>query len=318
MAERRSGKQAIHPGFDEPVTVAIGIDVGGTLTRLGVVNEQLKIVARREVRTLEIVSYDGLIDWIAAEVTPELHVKQGENRAFTIGLALPGTLDRERGWLVRSVNLPFLERKPIVDGLTARLGVRPFLCTDADAATWGEYLAATPRPSRFVHLRIGTGVACGVVIDGCLQRTDAGRTTHMPELVVEEGPVALPCRCGLRGCLETIASGAALTRAANELGYANGTGDFGRALHDDDKPMALLIERVASAVARAMANLRGKFGVEVVVLGGGVVEGLSGLVEGVRAQSPLTAGLSPSAIVGSRVGDDAGVIGAARLAVESS
>jgi predicted NBD/HSP70 family sugar kinase len=300
------------------MTVAIGIDVGGTTTRLGVVNEQFKIIARRAAPTSEIATYDGLTNWIAAGVTGELGAKCGRDREFAIGVALPGPVDRGRGCLVRSVNLPFLEGKPIAGDLASRIGVRPFLYTDADAATWGEYLAQGVRPARFVHLRLGTGVACGVVIDGRLQCTGEARTTHMPELVVEDGPDARLCKCGLRGCLETIASGAALTKAANELGYANGTGDFDKARHDGDKRLALLIERVASAVATAIANVRRRFEPSVIVLGGGVVERLSGFVARVRARASQTASPPPCVVVGSLLGDDAGVIGAARLAVESS
>ena len=292
--------------------IAIGIDVGGTKARTAAVDGAGRVVGRRDRpidhATMLEAFLAGLVDDVA-DVGRQFSA--GVGREPPVSIALPGPLDRRRGCVVRSINLPFLEAVPIVDWLGERLGRRPVLVNDGEAATWGEYATRTQRPRHFVHLRLGTGVACGVVAQGELLRLDADRGTHVEWLIVEDGPTALDCRCGLRGCLESLASGAALARRATELGFSDGVSGLLRAAREGDGPANAALDRAAAGTARAVASLSGRFDPSSVALGGGVVIHVPELYERVAAQLQGTPVRAEAAVLG----EDAGVIGAALLAL---
>ncbi len=229
--------------------IAMGIDVGGTYTRVGAVDIDASCGPELVTRCCATISRDHgniLIDWIVGavgEVAEEAakhptarRATGGQNaRVAGVGLALPGILDPNRRRLVRSVNLPFLQDRAIGDELAERTGYPVQLVTDAEAATWAEYAAYTsskltnPERSRglkpaarcFVHLRIGTGIGCGLVVNGDVQRLDVNRSGHLDVLIIDHGADAPPCPCGKRGCLETVASGRVLhQRTLKLLGHA--------------------------------------------------------------------------------------------------
>jgi predicted NBD/HSP70 family sugar kinase len=236
--------------------------------------------------------------------------------------------------------------------------------TDADAATWGEYSACTSRPGAFVHLRVGTGVACGIVVDDRLQPTDADRTTHWKVLVVDDHPDAIACPCGLRGCLETIASGPALEAQARKMGWADGLLGLQKAWQRRSPSSLGVVDGCARLIAVAAHKVCGKVQAignstatvrervsaldascplphelgsdrsggsplasargsnrqdacdAVVCLGGGVITALPCLFErtAVHFWSGEDDFTRRVTIYPSRLGDDAGVIGAALLA----
>jgi len=310
----------------------IGIDVGGTQIRVAAVDPDGRILSPRRAPTPR--SGDELFDWIALEIQ-RIRSESESGPASAVGLALPGIVDRERGLLVRSVNLPFLESRPIREELANRIGLPVSLMSDADAATWGEYFACTPQPGAFVHLRLGTGVACGIVVDDRLQSTGINRKTHWEVLVVDDGSEAAPCPCGLRGCLETIASGPALERQAATMGYEDGLAGLQSAWGRCEPAARVVVDRVADALVSAISNLksqihdcplphgRGSEGTDplrvLVCLGGGVITALPCLVDqtAIRLRSRDEDFMRCVTVHPSRLGDDAGVIGAAMLAREA-
>jgi glucokinase len=300
--------------------MAIGIDVGGTQVRAGVIDSSGRILARRRWSYPRGDSAEVFAKWIVDAVT-ELRDQVGacSDTSMTVGVALPGILDVDRGVVKRSINLPFLEGRPLGKLFTERTGLRCILVTDAEAATWGEYVVRTPRPRRFVHLRLGTGVACGVVIEGQLQCLDQDRATHLEVLIVERGPDAIACRCGLVGCLETIASGASLDALARQQGFAGGLGGLADACQSGDRRAQQVMQGAAQAIRAALGNLANKFRTDVICVGGGVVARLPWLVEWASAGKEIagevaltegTPGHAAPIIQRARLGDDAGVIGA--------
>ncbi|UCC32678.1 MAG: ROK family protein [Phycisphaerales bacterium] len=302
--------------------IAIGADVGGTQTRAAAVDRTGKILARYCRRTDEADGADRVVTWLvgAIENTRD-EVGIGSSVEIRLGVALPGTLDQQRRTVVRSINLPFLEGYPFIDELARRTRCPTILYTDAEAATWGEYVSCAPRPGRFVHLRLGTGIACGVVVEGRLQRLDAGRSEHLDALIIDNTAGARPCPCGRRGCLETVASGRALEERAREVGYANGIADLRQAWEQGDDTAVALLQKVTDTLMAALRNLATHFQPGVICLGGGVVTGLPCLpdrtmarLQAVRDEDSKT----EVSVVPARLGDDAGLIGAALLAMDRS
>lgn len=280
---------------------AVGIDVGGTTSRAALIDGKGAVL---EVsRTATPRNFNSLVSWIS-----EIVGAWGDrgNHAIAMGLALPGVVSPKDGMLRRSVNLPWLEGQPIVAAVEKGTGIRPSLLTDAEAATWGEYVAAGRPGEAFAHLRLGTGVACGLIVNGTLMPTDPDRRTHLPLLVVDRSPTAPKCRCGLSGCLELFASGLVLIGRALPAGVTTGLAGFAEACQSGDRRAIEIVEQTAEAVGQALANLNAEYDVERVVLGGGVVDSLPMLTE--RIQRIVQNSVEVEA---SRLGDNAGIIGAA-------
>jgi len=294
---------------------SIGIDVGGTQIRAAAIDPGGRILSTRRTPTPRCV--DDFCEWIVYAVQ-HIHEDTANGTVIAVGLALPGVVDVDRGVVKRCVNLPFLEGRLLRDEIANLTGLAVTLMTDADAAAWGEYSTCTPRPRAFVHLRLGTGVACGIVVDDRLQPTDPDRTTHWKVLVVDVHTDAIACPCGLRGCLETIASGPAIEKRALSLGLPGGMAGLQRAWGTNDQSVArTLIDNVAKAIATAVSNFKSQISNDLVVcLGGGVITALPSLLEriGIRLHLDEDDFTWRAIVHPSRLGDDAGVIGAARLA----
>ena len=305
-----------------PGSIAIGIDVGGTWLRAAAVDQAGQVPARRRRPVAHGDSADQLVARLVDTVTA-LRDEAGidAEAKVPLGLALPGMLDRDRGAVTRSINLPFLQQQPIAGQLADRTGQPCTLLTDAEAATWGEYAAHRPKPKRFVHLRLGTGIACGVVIDGHLQNLDPGRDTHLEVLIVDKSPSAIRCRCGLSGCLETVASGVALEELARQRGLRDGITGLERAWQQCDDEARCTIQAIANALSVALDNLTERFHPDVSCVGGGGARRLPCLFEQVTARRhPRHGNTDDNAAVSIEsacLADDAGVIGAALLAMRS-
>ena len=300
---------------------AIGIDMGGTTTRAAVVVGRDIVGPVRRVATSELGSFRGLIEWIVATVQAlSAQTKASSTDAPVVNISVPGLLDERRERVSHCINVPWLNDQPLVHALTEALGRRVALVTDSNAATWGEYAARPDRPSSFAHLRLGTGVAFGLVAAGALVDLDRGRTQHLETLIVDHNAQARPCACGLYGCLETVASGTALERSVRTLGLGTNLRDLACAGKKGLREADALLNDTARSIGIAIENVRARWNPEVVALGGGVIETIPALLERVvnppdeparrgTASGPTSASISPPLL-----GDNAGVVGAALLA----
>ena len=319
-------------------SVSVGIDVGGTHTRVALIDQQKTILTRRRETTDRTATASSWCDQLADVIRDVMRQGSCDAPISSIGLALPGTLDADRRSVIRSIRLPFLEDVPVVDELERRVGVTPLLCTDAEASTWGEYIAWPVRCRCFVHLRLGTGTALGVVIDGRLIRLDTDRRSHLAVLIVNHKSDAPLCSCGQRGCLETIASGPAVEERAKKLFRKRSAGlsprgrkkpeiaprrDSEMVLHQQclfngivclqqaweqsDDRARVLVQSVADALRVAVENLNDHYQPDVIVIGGGLVDHLPCL---------STILLQDKRLQPARLGDDAGLIGAGRFGFE--
>ncbi|MBI4716536.1 MAG: ROK family protein [Planctomycetes bacterium] len=306
-------------------SIAVGIDVGATHVRAGLVTSDGALLALRRAGTPRDERGDALLEWIVAATKELLGAGWGaatevRSRVRAAGLAVPGLVNRSRGCVVRSVNLPLLEGRPLAAELADRLALPVSLMTDAAAATWGEYTHWRPPVRGFAHLRLGTGVALAVIRNGVLVPMDEGRSTHLPLLVVEHGEGARACRCGLRGCLESVASGAALLADAEQVGWGGGLEALGRALEGGASRARELVDRAATAVAIAVKRITAAYEVDVISLGGGVVDALPpllGQVFQLVRNRPGEGGSCDPVVVRAGLGDDAGLLGAAGYALRS-
>ncbi|RJP32478.1 MAG: ROK family protein [Phycisphaerales bacterium] len=219
--------------------------------------------------------------------------RNARDRDPPIGVAVAGIVSADGKAILRAVNLQPLEGTAFVARLEAGLQRPVRLFTDAHAATWAEYLALPPpRPSRFVHLRLGTGVALGEARDGRYV-APARRGRHHPDLlIVDDGANAPRCACGLAGCLEAYLS---TRRPGSDAGRA------GWALH-----------ACIDAIAGYLAD--GCSGDAVILIGGGRSNEVALMsTAGIDLRAGRIQWSPRVAVAPARLGDGAAAVGAALL-----
>lgn len=306
---------------------AVGVDVGGTKLLAVAIDDRGAPLDEMKVPTPR--DGDGIVEAVAAIVA-------GWDRGVSaLGAGIAGMVDRA-GILRVSPNLPTLTDYPFEVRLAGRIDIPVIVENDATAAAWGELKAGAATGSGDALLvALGTGIGAGFVSGGVLQRGAngfAGEAGHM--MVDPDGPA---CPCGRRGCWERYASGTGLgrlARAAAEAGRAAGVVELAggpdenirgehvaaAAAAGDDGALAVLGD-FAWWVAAGIANLVNVLDPEIVVIGGGLAEMGDLLLDPVRdryADLVLASGHRPAvAIVTAALGEKAGAIGAALLAISS-
>lgn len=298
------------------MTQAIGIDIGGTNTRVGLIDAAGGVVDVRRGPTLPGAGGAELIQWIAAAIN-ELAAVHPAATPTAVGVAVPGLLDEARASILRAVNLPFLENVPLRDELAARTGRPIALDTDVAAAAWAEYTVAPHQPRRMVFLVIGTGIGAAVLLDGRLVRhTDSG-AGHIGQLIVDSSPDAPRGRCGTAGCLEACAAGPALERAAEAVGLPPSLAELQARCQNGDTAATAVVNTTARFLAIGLVNLVHLYAADEIVIGGGAAGALPELIRRAGAHvRDLGGDLVPRDLVlrAATLGDDAGIIGAALLA----
>ena len=300
--------------------VVIGVDVGGTKTHAAAFDRHFNVIADLKVPTLT-----GGVDRVGAGIVEAVATLQSNGQPLTgVGIALPGIVDSSAGSVRHAINLGIGENAlDIVARLNATLGASCWIANDVNAAALGvcEVLRRDNCDIRdLVYLSIGTGIAAGVILDGRIYRGHTGYAGDIGHLPVDpDGP---QCACGLHGCLEAVASGAALSRQWPASGpHSSVEALFAAADRGDDKAM-LILRRAVEHLTRAVHILALTFDIDRIVIGGGVADvGASQLMDALgqglhrlQSRSPFTRALNlPDRIV-LKPPEPVGVIGAAALA----
>jgi glucokinase len=275
---------------------------------------------------------ERILDELEEAVREALDASEG---AEVVGLGIPCTMDRERGFAISAVNLP-LVNVPVRDLMRERLGLPVFVDNDANLAMLAEHRHGAARGTRNAMLpTIGTGIGGGMVLGGEVYRGSTGAAAELGHVVVDEnGP---PCQgnCPNRGCVETMASGTALARdgrAAAERAPHSALGRLlaagqqidGRAVTaaaiGGDDVARDVVEAAGRHIGVALASLANAFEPEVFVLGGGVMAAGELLLEPARAELRARAlpPMNEVPVVAAELGPEAGMVGAATMALEES
>ncbi|HEU4841303.1 MAG TPA: ROK family protein [Ilumatobacteraceae bacterium] len=264
------------------MTLAAGIDVGGTKCLGVVINDVGEVVAERRRPTPD--GGDALIDTLAG-VVDDLSADVGD--IDTLGIGVPG-LVTTAGVLRASPNIAGVAELDVAGRLGERLGRRIVVGNDATWAALAEWRVGAARGiDDFVMVTLGTGIGGGLVAGGHLVVGANGFTGEYGHMVVD--PDGWPCPCGRRGCWERYASGsglAALARAAAADGALGGVvaavgGDpeqirgehVQAASREGDREALAVVERFARWVALGLVNLTNALDPAAFVLGGGLAEG---------------------------------------------
>ena len=288
----------------------IGIDLGGTKIEGVVLADDGTIVERRRVPTERDRGYDHILDSVSALVRELLPLVPG---CHAIGIGTPGATSR--GGLMKNSNTTCLNGRPVHADLEARIGLPIRMENDANCFALAEAVAGAGRGHELVFgVILGTGVGGGIVFRGEVwpgPQHIAGEWGH--HVIDPAGP---PCYCGQRGCVETLLSGPALEAAYRDAGGSQpaAASEIAARAASGDAVAARVLDAWLGYFGRAVANLIAILDPSAVVLGGGL-SNLDVLYQRGRdavARCIFNDELT-TPIVKHRLGDSAGVIGAALL-----
>jgi len=308
-------------------TDAIGADLGGTKLLLGVLDAASKVVWESRERSTG-QSEDELVEMLVREIGQAREAHPGVS---AVGLGIPATIDHDRGIAVSAVNLP-IENLPVRDLVTERTDLPVFVDNDANVAAFAEHLYGAARGAdNAIMLTIGTGIGGGLVLGGEIYRGATGAGAELGHMVIDmDGPLC-PANCPGRGCVEAFASGTALGREGREAAEREPESALGKMLADGreidgkavteaafsgDRTSIAVFELVGTRLGVALTSFANIFEPEVIVIGGGVIAAGDLLLEPARRELKARA-LQPmnrTPVVAAKLGEDAGMIGAAAMA----
>ena len=198
----------------EPLKFTVGIDIGGTNTKLGLVDSEGQLLRRVNFSTnplLSFADYQLLLTNALEEVTHDIPKED----LLGVGMGVPGA-NGKTGSIPEAANIPFLTEIPLQSALKELWNLPVFVAKDANAAALGEMLFGSAKGmDHFILLTLGTGLGSGVVINGKIVSGSNGLAAEYGHSVLVKN--GRSCNCGQRGCFETYVSATGLKRTAISL-----------------------------------------------------------------------------------------------------
>lgn len=311
----------------------IGIDLGGTFIKGGIVNDNGEIIISDKIPTDVETGAEGVVKNVV-RLASDLIEKCNLNFSDIVGLGIgcPGTIDSESGNVIYSNNIGWSDFNISSAVSKALGGVAVRVANDANVATLGEVkFGAAKNYSNAVMITLGTGVGSGVIINGKLMEGNKGAGAELGHTVIQFDGV--PCTCGRRGCLEAYCSATALIRETKqamishadskmwEIGSMNNvTGKTPFDYAESDEYANRVIEEYIKNLSCGLTNFANIFRPEVILLGGGVCAQGDRLIKPLQQQ--MNEGLfgkerGPMVpILIAQLENNAGILGAAALMMD--
>lgn len=299
-------------------------DLGGTHLRVALVDDAGRIVEQLKQETPKGDSAELIVDALAA-AAERWHCETLP--VVAASLMVPGAVDSDKAVVVQAPNLPSLVNFQLKAALEDRLGWPIYLENDANAAAVGEMWLGAARGCRdVVSVTLGTGVGGGVILDGKLWRGAHGSAGEIGHTTVD--PFAgVKCKCGNIGCLELFASATAIVRMTREglssspdsslnVGELTAEKVYEAGRNGDELALAVF-KRLGMYLGIGLANLINLIDPQIIVIAGGVVNGWELFAEEMYRQVEERAFRTTAQqvkIARAECGDNAGLLGAARLA----
>ena len=304
-----------------------GVDIGGTATKIGAFDQRGTLLSKWEIKTDTSEAGSLILPNVAEEI---LHYARNLSRVTAIGVGIPGPVQRG-GYVKRCVNLGWGDFNPARELAAILRGVPVFAGNDANMAAMGEYWQGSGKDAdSLVFITLGTGVGGGIILDGKMIFGSGGLGGEIGHIPVNPNET-IPCNCGHIGCLDQTASATGIVRSAQRLLEKS---DAPSALRDIEPLTARDVvdaARRGDALAeeafdhcmyflgKGMAMLTNIVDPELFIIGGGVSKAGSYLVDTVKKHYDSLATLTDhrAGIALARLGNDAGLFGAAKLAMDS-
>ena len=310
--------------------LVFAVDLGGTHLRVALVDQTGRILAHHKRDTPETNDAGDIVRALV-EAMHECGCRASiENvSTYSASIMVPGFVDKNNEVVVQVPNLPSLDNVALKAILEAKLGWSVFLDNDANAAAVGEtWLGAARGYRSVICVTLGTGVGGGIILDGKLWRGADGAAGEIGHTTVDPFG-GIKCKCGNTGCLEMFASATAIVRMACEglvrhsESILRGEDLSAKKVYEaglQGDVLALeVLKKMGTCLGIGMANLINLLNPEIIVIAGGVVNGWALFEKEMRqqvAERAFPSLLERVKIVPAECGDNAGLLGAARLAFD--
>lgn len=310
----------------------IGIDLGGTKTKIGIVNVEGLITSSISIDTEASQGFETVMNNIKAAITGLLKEnKLSIGDIASIGMGVPGLIDYEKGEIIYCTNLSWYN----VDAsgyLRKHFDIPVYLENDATVAAYAESLfGSTKEAASSVFLTLGTGIGGGIIIDNKIIRGSHGAASEIGHMVIGEN--FYDCNCGRNGCFETFASATAMIRYAThrlenpkiesslrkKADKLEAKDIFDQA-SEGDKLAQEIVNRTAKYLAIGIVNIYNILDPELIAIGGGVSKAgkeFFDLVSSIAGAMTLSKHVKYARIVPAELGNDAGIVGAAFLGMQA-
>lgn len=310
----------------------LGIDLGGTNIATGVVDENFKIIGSGKVKTNAPRPAEEIVDDMVKSAL--MAVKDANltiNDIDSIGVGTPGSVVQTTGVVTYSNNLGFYNL-PLAEMLEKKLGKKVYIENDANAATYGEYIAGAGKGAEnFVAITLGTGVGGGIIIGGKIYSGSNFAGGELGHTVIQMNGEA--CTCGRNGCFEAYASATALIRQTKQamikfpnskmweicnkdINSVSGRTAFDGARSGDEAAIGVVNDYI-NYLSVGISNIINTFQPDVFCVGGGISnEGeylMAPIRKLVKGENYARNMEKNTEIKAATLGNDAGIIGAAYL-----
>src|SRR5215204_4656503 len=309
-------------------SLVFAVDLGGTHLRVALVDDTGRILQQLKQETPKGDSAESIIDALASAAE-----SWGSNQSSIVAasIVVPGAVDSGKAVVLQAPNLPSLVNFALKAELERRLGWSVFLENDANAAAVGEMWMGAARGCRdVISVTLGTGVGGGVILDGKLWRGSHGSAGEIGHTTVDPFS-GLKCKCGNTGCLELFASATAIVRMTREsLSSFPESSLISEELTAEkvyeagsagDELALAVFKRFGMYLGIGLANLINLIDPQIIVIAGGAVNGWDLFAEEMYRQVDerafRTTAQQQVKIARAECGDNAGLLGAARLARNS-
>ncbi|AKL94124.1 glucokinase GlcK [Clostridium aceticum] len=309
----------------------IGIDLGGTSIKVGIVSEEGEILIKTSSATPVKKGFEGVLVRIK-ELIDEVMIEKkiDKKNIAAVGIGIPGACSQE-GFVYFASNL-FWKKVPLAERLHEMTGLKVYVENDATVAAVGEYIkGVTKGKKNAIFLTLGTGVGGGFIINNKIYSGSHGIGAEVGHMVI--GKNFYDCTCGNHGCLETFVSATALIKYCKKLLEENkeslvfhrvdGNLDnlTAKIIFDcarkGDSTALKVIDRMTHYLAIGLANLINLFDPEVIAIGGGVAEAGDVFIEKLREEVKkyiYVKDMNVTEIVLAELKNDAGIIGSGMYA----
>ncbi|APC78815.1 TPA: ROK family protein [Clostridium botulinum] len=307
----------------------VGVDLGGTKIYTALVDLDGNIIKEKNVKT---EASKGELNVLYKIINTIDNVIEGVNleEIKAIGIGSPGPLDAKEGIIISSSNLPF-ENFSLVQPIKDKYNIPTYLDNDANVATLAEFMFGEGKGTKnMIYVTASTGIGAGAIINSRIYRGNTGNALEIGHTtVMKDGP---NCGCGNKGCAESLGSGTAIMKKAKEVCKNNGETSLKKydnltakevfeEAEKGDKVSKEVLEFCLSYLGITVANIINTFDPEMVVIGGGVINGgeiVCDIINREVKNRCWKAIRDNCKITKAKLAGKAGVLGAAALAITES
>lgn len=294
-------------------------DLGSRHARIGLLDIGGTLLHSEEVPLHMSEDPAATITELGSHVDAMRARRQPSGRLLGIGIGIPGPVDTASGSVTLPSRMPGWRGYAVREAAARHFGVPVVVDNDANLMALGESRARSPIAENLVVVKAGTGIGSGVVVQGGVYRGSTGVAGDISHVRVPSGG-EIPCSCGTHGCLETVASGAALVGQLRSQGVAvSSTSDVVRGAEDAEPAVITAVRKAGARLGEVLATVVNFFNPDAVLLGG-ALSASEAFVAAVRAglyERCLPLATRDLEIERLRAGADAGLLGAGLLVLDT-